>query len=258
MSTRQVTNIYQQDISQFMNPGMDKRQSLRGFDDDYVDIVDYIIRCTHKIWEERAIGLIYTHYNHNAILHTDYGTTRGIEAVVTSTLQSQAAFPERRLFADDVIWSGSGQDGFYSSHRLTTSGCNTGYSSYGPPTGRQVTWLGFADCAVRENRIYEEWLVSDEIAALRQLGLDPKQVVADMVQNGLYDWMKSEPRGDIERLCGQLPPPIMSPKKSDGFDVEDFVRRSYYEILNWRLLNKIETYYAKNHIVHLPGQRELY
>jgi hypothetical protein len=32
--------------------GSGRRQSMRGFDEDYVDIVDYIVRCTHKIWEE--------------------------------------------------------------------------------------------------------------------------------------------------------------------------------------------------------------
>ncbi|MDX1413776.1 MAG: hypothetical protein R3293_06265, partial [Candidatus Promineifilaceae bacterium] len=32
-----------------------RRQELEGFDEDYVDIVDYIVRCTHKIWEEGTI-----------------------------------------------------------------------------------------------------------------------------------------------------------------------------------------------------------
>jgi predicted ester cyclase len=253
-----VTNAYEQDASKLLNPGTEKRQSMRGFDDDYVDIVDYIIRCTHKIWEERAIGLIYTHYNHNTIVHSTLGSSHGIESVVQSTAQSQAAFPGRYLFGNDVIWSGNDVDGFYSSHRLTTSGRNTGYSWLGAPTNRLVTRLVFADCAVRENRIYEEWVLSDELATLRQMGFDPKLVVADAVKRGKYDWKKTEPRGDIERLRGQLPPPMMPPKQSEEFDVEDFVRRSYHEIWNWRFLNKVETYYVKNHIAHMPGERELY
>jgi len=35
------------DISKIMAPGQERTQSLKGFDDDYVDIVDYIIRSTH-------------------------------------------------------------------------------------------------------------------------------------------------------------------------------------------------------------------
>ena len=258
MTTKAVTNVYQQDISTLMNPGTEKRQGMRGFDDDYVDIVDYIVRCTHKIWEEHAIGLIYTHYAHNCIVHTAYGTTHGIETMIKDTLQTQAAFTNRMALADDVIWSGNDIDGYYSSHRVTSVGRNTGYTQYGPPTGRTVARHGFAECFVRENRIIEEWLVRDSVGFLRQMGLDPKQVVADMAKYGASEWMKLEPRGDIERTRGQLPPPIWPPTKTDGFDVEDFVRRSYHEIWNWRLLNKIETCYAKNHVCHMTGQRELY
>ena len=53
------------DIADFMAAaGTGRRQPMQGFDEDYVDIVDYIIRCTHKIWEQKGIGLIYTHYAH--------------------------------------------------------------------------------------------------------------------------------------------------------------------------------------------------
>lgn len=253
-----VTTVYEQDISKLMNPGTEKRQSLRGFEDEYVDLPDYIVRITHKIWEEHAIGLIYNYYNHNAIVHTDYGTTHGVEPVVVSTLQYQAAFHGDRGYADDVIWSGNDVDGFYSSHRWTNVGLHTGYSLYGPPTGRPVTRHGFADCLVRENRIYEEWVVRDGTGMLRQMGIDPRQHIAELVRRGNLEWMKAEPRGDIERLRGQLPPPVMPPKQSEGFDVEDLVRRSYHEIWNWRLLNKVGDYYATNYIAHLPDNRELH
>ncbi len=249
-----ITEVYQQDISKLMSPGSEKRQSMRGFDDDYVDIVDYIVRCTHKIWEEHAIGLIYTHYTHNCIVHTAYGTTHGIEHVVKTTLQAQAGSTNELTYADDVIWSGNDENGFYSSHRWTGI-------SLDAQAGRRITLHGCAECFVRENRIIEEWLVRDTIGGLRQRGLDPKQVVADIVKRGGYEWLASEGRGDIERTHGQLPPPVWPAKKSDGFDgfdVEDFVRRSYHEIWNWRLLNKVDAYYAKNHLCHMTGQRELY
>jgi hypothetical protein len=46
--------------------GSGRLQPMRGFDEDYTDIVDYIVRCTHKIWEEGAMGLLYTHYSPTA------------------------------------------------------------------------------------------------------------------------------------------------------------------------------------------------
>ena len=60
-TAKPVTTIGNNDISNLMNPGTERRQPMQGFDPDYVDIVDYIVRCTHKIWEEGAVGLIYTH-----------------------------------------------------------------------------------------------------------------------------------------------------------------------------------------------------
>lgn len=80
---------------------------MRGFDPDYVDIVDYIVRCTHKIWEEGGIGLIYTHYQHNAVIHTSDGLIYGRDKVIADSLRTMAAFPDIQLFADDVIWTAS-------------------------------------------------------------------------------------------------------------------------------------------------------
>ena len=65
--TPEVTEVPGHHISKLMQPGVEKRQGMRGFDADYVDIVDYIVRCTHKIWEEKQVGLIYSHYGHNAL-----------------------------------------------------------------------------------------------------------------------------------------------------------------------------------------------
>ena len=47
-----------------------RKQSLRGFDPVYTDIVDYIVRCTHRIWDERNPGLIYSHYTSNSVVYS--------------------------------------------------------------------------------------------------------------------------------------------------------------------------------------------
>ena len=93
MTALEVTEVPGQDISKLMNPGAEKRQGMRGFDPDYVDIVDYIVRCTHKIWEEKQVGLIYTHYGHNALVHGTRGDSYGIESVMAGTVQTLAMFP---------------------------------------------------------------------------------------------------------------------------------------------------------------------
>ena len=249
------------DISSFSAPDKPatRRQSLQGFDDDYTDIVDYIIRCTHKIWEEKAIGLIYTHYSHNCPIYMTDTTIYGREAVVEGTLKTLAAFPDARLHGDEVIWSGNDQDGFHSSHRITWTARNTGYSAYGAPTNKRILRRGIAHCYVIENRISEEWLVRDELALVRQLGFDEIELAkrmarADAIRQATSPVQIGVP--EIDRLEGQLPPKL--PARANGhFDVEDFVRSLFQEVWNWRLLNRVRDYYTANPIAFVSTARKL-
>ena len=253
-----VTKIREvSDISALLAPDRPRTQSLQGFDADYTDIVDYIIRCTHKIWEEGGIGLIYTHYAHNVSIWTTSGRTYGRDAIVESTLSSLAAFPNRRLYGDEVIWAGNDQEGFHTSHRYTSVAKNTGYSWYGPPTGRTATHSGIANCLVKENRIVEEWVVSDELGLLLQLGLDPRAVVEKFCQGDSRPASQPREYALPERVAGQTVPAALPPKPEGGFAVEDFVRRSLHEIWNWRLLNKIDAYYVPGYVCHTTRGRHL-
>ena len=250
------------DISEFVAAaGTGRRQSLPGFDADYVDIVDYIVRCTHKIWEEGGIGLIYTHYGHKAAVHTADGLTYGREKMVEDTIQRQAAFPNAHGYADDVIWSGNDEEGFHSSHRFVIVGRNTGYSIYGPPTGRWVTELGVAHCVVKENRIVEEWIVRDGLRIVRQLGLNEHELARKFAAREAALGLKSPrplPQGEIERLRGQLPPEEYTIRSNGEFDPAALVRRNIHEIWNGRLLNKINERYAPNYLAYVPTQQTLY
>ena len=72
----------------------------------YTDIVDYIVRCTHRIWDERDVGLIYTHYTHNCVLYGVLGTMYDRESIVRETIQRIVELPDRRGMATSVIWRG--------------------------------------------------------------------------------------------------------------------------------------------------------
>ena len=244
------------DINKLMNPGPEKRQPMQGFDDDYVDIVDYIVRSTHKIWEERGVGLIYTHYNHNPRIHTANGLVYGREDWITATINTISAFPDIRIYADDVIWCGNDKDGYHTSHRNTVVATNTGYSSYGPPTGRKFVRRGIANCFVKENRIVEEWVVRDEMAIVRQLGLDPHAVVAKAAQQPPLPGARPDHYGDIERVLGQTTPAAFEPQSPGQFDIEDFVQQTLHDVWNWRLFNKVYDRFADNYRCHTAGDRD--
>ena len=247
------------DIADFMAAaGTGRRQPMQGFDEDYVDIVDYIIRCTHKIWEEKGIGLIYSHYAHNVFVETSDGITYGRDAVIAGTTRTMNAFPDVRLLGDDVIWTGDDQDGFHSSHRIFWTGNNSGYSVYGPPTGRKINRYGIAHCLVKENRIIEEWIARDELALVLQLGYNPHELARRVAEEEAERGIGTMIPGEIERTRGQGTPPLVADPPGEEFDIDYFIRRAFHEIWNWRLLNKIDDYFIPEHWAQVTAHRTLH
>jgi predicted ester cyclase len=228
-----------------------------GFDEEFTDIVDYILKITHRIWEEKAIGLIYDYYLHNAIIHTSSGDIFGRESIITGTIQALAAFPDRRLHGEEVIWKQMPGDAYYSSHRIMHEGTNTGYGHYGAPTGRTMRYRAIADCVCKDNQIIEEWLVRDELALIRHLGLDPYELIQRMAADGTLTLPVIRPMGEVERLQGQLPPRRLPPAPAQ-FKAEEFVARTWHEIWNWRLLSRIDDYYAETITAESASGRQMY
>ena len=147
---------------------------MKGFQDRFADLPDYIIGITREIWEERGLATLHHYYAPDIPMRFPSGLVRGNQAVIDGTLATLAEFPDRELLAEDVIWSGDEEAGFLSSHRLVTSGTHTGHGQFGPPTGRSFTIRAIADCAARDGVIYDEWLIRDAGGIVRQLGLDPE------------------------------------------------------------------------------------
>lgn len=154
-----------------------QRQDLPGYEPLYRDFVDYIIRCTHRIWEEKNIGLCRTHYGDDCVMHTLAGPQAGSEIVVQNTIGALAMSSDRQVIGEDVIWSDEGDGHLYSSHRIVSSSTHTGDDAMlGPATRREAGVMTIADCLCRENKIVEEWLVRDNLRAVWQVGGDPWDV----------------------------------------------------------------------------------
>jgi predicted ester cyclase len=167
-----VLPLWGRDLAELLAPSGPRRQPMCGFEESYADIIDYIIRCTWRIWEGRGIDLIRTHYAEDCPVHTMTGTVRGVQPVIDGTRAVLEAFPDRTLVGEAVIWSGDEEAGYLSSHRITSHATHLGPNEYGEPTGRRIDFTTIADCLCRENRIVEEWLVRDHAAIVRKLGLD--------------------------------------------------------------------------------------
>jgi predicted ester cyclase len=218
-----------------------RRQPMRGFEDTYTDIVDYIVRITHRIWEDQDVGYIYDTYSPGCRLHGDSGFSYGVEQLVNGTIQTLNAFPDCRHYADDVIWAGTADEGFVTSHRALNIGHHTGPWRWGPPTGRKLnTWV-IANCVVRENEIYEEWVLYNTAATLQQLGIDVVEAARAFSKDVAP--LSARPFGEAQRLAGgRKPEPWPLPER---FDVEETVRALFHNAYNRRDLSIFDRVYAE-------------
>ena len=221
-----------------------RRQPMRGFEDTYVDIVDYIVRITHRIWEDHDIGYIYDTYSSSCFVYDDSGAHYGVERVVESTLGAVHAFPDTRSFADEVIWAGDDAQGFVTSHRYITTAHHFGPWRWGPATSRKVNLWGIANCVVRDNEIFEEWVLHNIASRLLQVGIDPAWAARE-AGNRASDMVIDRHRGEVQRLVGgRMPEYYADSSARGGFDVEHFVRALWHNLYNRRDLSAVDKAYT--------------
>lgn len=253
-----VLQVERRDYPELAPTNRPRSQSLDGFDEIYTDIVDYIVRCTHKIWDERDVGLIYTHYTHNCVLYGAMGTIYNREEVVRDTIQRLVSFPERRGMATQVIWNGNDKDGFYTSHLVTGSGRHTQFGHLGQPTGRPFVSRTIADCMILRNKIYREWVVADTAAIISQLGLDLDAFATGFAKAALDNGQTALDIGENRRLLGQYPPEAEADVSLANNEIEADTLRWLHEVFNKRMFGKIKDVYAPTVQYHGPMMKELY
>ena len=259
--SKNASNALQVERHDYVDLAPTKRaraHSMDGFDDIYTDIVDYIVRCTHRIWDERDIGLIYTHYTHNCVLYGTAGTIYDRESIVRDTIQRLVSLPERRGMATQVLWNGDDKKGFYTSHLVTGSGRHTQYGHFGPATGKTFVSRTIADCMIYKNRIYREWVVADNMAIIKQLGLDP-HIFAHETAKGLFDkGLESIDIGENRRVIGQQNPEEETDTSIANNEIEAETLEWLHDMWNRRMFGRIQKVYAPNAQYHGPKMVELY
>ena len=144
------------------------------------EIVEYILRITHEIWEERQVEKIRDYYADDVVVRSPSGVTRGSQAVVDSTYATLAEFPDRQLLGEDVLTC-AGESDQFSSHRIFSTATHAGTGYFGEPTGKSLRYRVIADCAIRDGVIFDEWLVRDFGAITRQLGIQPRDFASQLV-----------------------------------------------------------------------------
>ncbi len=160
---------------------------MKGFDPKWRDVPHYIIGITREIWEDRRIGSLRQLYAPGLIVRSPASVVIDNSNVIAATMATLAEFPDRELPGEDVIWcedparSTDQTDAFLSSHRLVCWATHSRPGMYGAPTGKRVTYRILADCAIRSNAIYDEWLVHDQSAIVLQMGQDVVEWTRDLI-----------------------------------------------------------------------------
>jgi len=208
------------------------RQPLRGFESIYQNIIDYIVRITHKIWEDRDVDYIGDTYSDSSMVFDDYGLQLGNQKIIDDTHHTTGAFSNIRLIADDVIWAGNDEIGFHTSHRTIIRGLNDGDSKYGPATGRSVDVLVIANCVALENEIFLEHVLYNNSSLLRQLGLDLNKVAGQMALSAPAGWPRDTTTWQNLRSAGSPSLPLSVSSPVDGFDVDLFERNNFLSMWN--------------------------
>ena len=181
---------------------------MKGFSDRFVDFPDYIVGITKEIWEDRGLATLHDYYAPDIIVRSPSSVVVGNQDVISATMATLAEFPDRTLYGEDVIWSGSPEEGMLSSHRLHSTATHVNPGVYGAPTGTKLKYRIIADCHAINNQINDEWLIRDQGAIVRQLGLDPKAYARDLItrEGGPENCVKPyTPATDVEgpyKGCG--------------------------------------------------------
>ncbi len=244
-----VTQIRKRDAIELLVPGEKRTQPMAGFEDQFTDIVDYIVRITDEIWMARAVGRIYDTYDASCTIYSSYGVVRSVEEVIASTITTLNSFPDGEIHHLNVAWSGDDQDGFYTSHLGHSRSTHMGRSGYGPATGRKSSIRFAADCISRDNRIHTEWLVRDAGAQVRQLGFDLHEVAQRFAENPVAEHPMLSPE---TRLVGQAPRKALD-LPTDTID--GWARHLFHNLWNLKRFDWLDQYYTADAAVHGGGGR---
>lgn len=156
--------------------------SLKGFDPRWEDFPDYIIGITKEIWEDRKINTLHHYYSDDIVVRSPGSVVIGNVNVIGATMATLAEFPDRQLLGEDVIWSGNESEGLLSSHRIFSTATHAHDGVYGAASGKKLKYRIIADCAAKDNQIYDEWLIRDQGAVVKQLGWEAKTYAADLIE----------------------------------------------------------------------------
>lgn len=230
-------------------------QSMTGFEAIYPNIIDYIVRITYKIWEDRDVEYIADTYSDDSMVFDDYGLQRGNQKIIADTHHTTGAFSDIKLIADEIIWAGNDEVGYHTSHRTLIRGTNDGASKYGPATGKTVDILVIANCVAKGNKIFLEHVLYNNSCMLQQLGMDLNEMAAQMAAEKPAGWPRSDEVWNQLRSATAPAIPISKAEPIGGFDPDRFAREVFQSVWCERNFGTLNSFYQQGFECSGPTER---
>jgi len=231
------------------------KQSMRGFESTYQNIIDYIVRITYKIWEDRDVEYIRDTYSDASLVYDDYGLQLGCEKIISDTHHTTGAYSDIKLIADEIVWAGNDEIGYHTSHRTIIRGTNDNESNYGPATNKTIDVVVIANCVALENEIFLEHVLYNNSSMLLQLGHNLEDMVATLASSPPAGWPRDAATWDGLRSAANPGTPISVSSPISGFDVDRFVRDNLDQLWNRRNYDVLSTDYDANLAFQGPTNR---
>ena len=231
-------------------------QSMAGFEATYRNIIDYIVRITYRIWEDRDVEYIANTYAGDSQVFDDYGLQLGNSKIIEDTYHTTGAYSDIQLIADEVIWAGNDEIGFHTSHRTLIRGTNDGAGKYGPATNRYIDVLVIANCVSLNNEIFLEHVLYNNSSMLRQLGHSLTDMAPRLARDAPAGWPRDERTWTALRESARPDRPISVATPIDGFDVDLFTRETLDALWNRQTYDILDSAYAPGFFFQGPTDRK--
>jgi len=128
------------------------------------DVERFFVAYTQLIWNYKMVGTIYDYYHDDIVIHVENGKDIvGIEAVVKDTIVRMNAMPDLKIKFIDIFAEGSEADGYKFIQITYHEGTSSGYSQFGPPTGKKLNYDNFMNmCECLVEKVNGKWKVVEE------------------------------------------------------------------------------------------------
>jgi predicted ester cyclase len=213
------------------------------------DVDRFVHQLTDEVWNRKMVGRLYERTTANVLVHHSSHEERyGRETLINDIIRELAAFPDMQVTMDKLLWQDEGGGTYLVSMQQTWSGHNTGYSIYGPPSGRHVTQSRLINGRITHGRVAELWIATNELDLIRQLDLDPALVLERMYAPPAPGKKERDDllpfAGEFERDWSIEGQPPFHPETSPLSDAGELVLRSQHDIWNRRLIGTIDESYG--------------